>query len=108
MGRGRAKAKQVKVARQLKYNSGGTDLDRLRAELGVVTDQQDAESEAAYAELADRYSVNDDDDNDEDDDNDDDDDDELGEDELGEDELAGEAPSRAGSAAARMSGTAGN
>jgi hypothetical protein len=97
MGRGRAKAKQVKVARQLKYNSGGTDLDRLRAELGVVTDQQDAESEAAYAELADRYSVNDDD-------NDDDDD----EDELGEDELAGEAPSRAGSAAARMSGTAGN
>jgi len=51
MGRGRAKAKQVKVARQLKYNSGGTDLDRLRAELGVVTDQQDAESEAAYAEL---------------------------------------------------------
>ena len=35
MGRGRAKAKQVKVARQLKYNGGGTDLDRLRAELGV-------------------------------------------------------------------------
>ena len=35
MGRGRAKAKQVKVARQLKYNSGGTDLDRLRNELGV-------------------------------------------------------------------------
>ena len=42
MGRGRAKAKQVKVARQLKYNSGGTDLDRLRAELGVVTEDQDA------------------------------------------------------------------
>jgi len=35
MGRGRAKAKQVKVARQPKYNSGGTDLDRLRTELGV-------------------------------------------------------------------------
>jgi Protein of unknown function (DUF3073) len=100
MGRGRAKAKQVKVARQLKYNSGGTNLDRLRAELGVVTDQQDAESEAAYAELADRYSVNDDDDNDNDNEDD--------EDELGEDELAGEAPSRAGSAAARMNGTAGN
>jgi|GEM_PF-210436 hypothetical protein len=99
MGRGRAKAKQVKVARQLKYNSGGTNLDRLRAELGVVTDQQDAESEAAYAELADRYS-----DSDDDDDNDDDDDD----DELGADELAGETPSRAGSAAARMSGTAGS
>lgn len=35
MGRGRAKAKQTKVARQLKYSSGGTDLDRLRSELGV-------------------------------------------------------------------------
>ena len=97
MGRGRAKAKQVKVARQLKYNSGGTNLDRLRAELGVVTDQQDAESEAAYAELGDRYSDNDDDSDDDDDD------------ELGEDELAAEAPGRgAGSAAARMSGTAGS
>jgi hypothetical protein len=40
MGRGRAKAKQVKVARQLKYNSGGTDLDRLRAELGAETGQR--------------------------------------------------------------------
>jgi hypothetical protein len=69
MGRGRAKAKQVKVARQLKYNSGGTDLDRLRAELGVVTDQQEADSEAEYAELADRYS----DDEDEDDEDDEDD-----------------------------------
>src|SRR5207245_8438634 len=38
MGRGRAKAKQVKVARQLKDNSGGTDLDRLRTELGVGED----------------------------------------------------------------------
>ena len=35
MGRGRAKAKQTKVARQLKYSSGGTDLDRLRAELAA-------------------------------------------------------------------------
>jgi hypothetical protein len=97
MGRGRAKAKQVKVARQLKYNSGGTDLDRLRAELGVVTDQQDAESDAAYAELADRYSVKDEDG---DDDDEDDLDDELGQDddlddELGEDGLASEAPRRA-------------
>ncbi|MDX6286262.1 MAG: hypothetical protein QOG53_1747 [Frankiales bacterium] len=33
MGRGRAKAKQTKVARQLKYTTTGTDLDRLRAEL---------------------------------------------------------------------------
>lgn len=36
MGRGRAKAKQVKVARQLKYRSGDTDLDRLINELGVT------------------------------------------------------------------------
>lgn len=35
MGRGRAKAKQTKVARELKYSSGGTDLERLRAELTV-------------------------------------------------------------------------
>jgi hypothetical protein len=55
MGRGRAKAKQVKVARQLKYNSGGTDLDRLRTELGVgSTDNNDGES--ADADLMDRYS----------------------------------------------------
>ena len=33
MGRGRAKAKQTKVARKLKYSSGGTDLERLQAEL---------------------------------------------------------------------------
>jgi hypothetical protein len=33
MGRGRAKAKQTKVARELKYRSGGTDLDALSAEL---------------------------------------------------------------------------
>jgi len=98
MGRGRAKAKQVKVARQLKYNSGGTDLDRLRAELGVVTDQQDAESEAAYAELADRYS---------DDDDEDDDEDDLDGD-LGADELADEAPRQAGGAPAGMSRTTGS
>jgi hypothetical protein len=35
MGRGRAKAKQTKVARQLKYSSGGTDLERLQAELAA-------------------------------------------------------------------------
>jgi hypothetical protein len=59
MGRGRAKAKQVKVARQLKYNGGGTDLDRLRAELGVGTEPQDAD---AYADFGDRYSDDDEDD----------------------------------------------
>ena len=34
MGRGRAKAKQQKVARELKYNSHFTDLDALQRELG--------------------------------------------------------------------------
>ncbi|MDO4609837.1 DUF3073 domain-containing protein [Corynebacterium sp.] len=33
MGRGRAKAKQQKVARQLKYNAPEMDLDRLQREL---------------------------------------------------------------------------
>jgi hypothetical protein len=33
MGRGRAKAKQQKVARELKYNSHFTDLDALQREL---------------------------------------------------------------------------
>jgi hypothetical protein len=35
MGRGRAKAKQQKVARELKYNTQFTDLDALQRELGV-------------------------------------------------------------------------
>ena len=34
MGRGRAKAKQTKVARELKYGGPQTDFDRLQAELG--------------------------------------------------------------------------
>jgi len=55
MGRGRAKAKQVKVARQLKYNSGGTDLDRLRTELGVGEGGQD-NNDHASSDLVDRYS----------------------------------------------------
>jgi hypothetical protein len=33
MGRGRAKAKQTKVARELKYSSPGMDLDRLNRDL---------------------------------------------------------------------------
>jgi hypothetical protein len=35
MGRGRAKAKQTKVARELKYHSPDMDLDRLRSDLGA-------------------------------------------------------------------------
>jgi hypothetical protein len=57
MGRGRAKAKQVKVARRLKYNSGGTDLDRLKEELGVSESaDDDAYDDSDYDELADKYS----------------------------------------------------
>jgi Protein of unknown function (DUF3073) len=50
MGRGRAKAKQVKVARQLKYKSDDTDLDRLRAELRVGADSRDGNSAGDYAD----------------------------------------------------------
>ena len=67
MGRGRAKAKQVKVARQLKYNSGGTDLDRLRAELAA---ERGGESDSPHA-----YDDYDDDAADEDDFDDEDDED---------------------------------
>jgi hypothetical protein len=34
MGRGRAKAKQTKVARELKYSSPTMDLDALQREIG--------------------------------------------------------------------------
>jgi hypothetical protein len=71
MGRGRAKAKQVKVARQLKYNSGGTDLDRLRAELGVGSEQRDGERDSRYSAYLDEDGSDEDaDDEDEDEDDD--------------------------------------
>jgi hypothetical protein len=73
MGRGRAKAKQVKVARQLKYNGGGTDLDRLRQELGVGTDAHRVDHDDPYAEYDDEDSLDDDAGDEEDDDEDDDD-----------------------------------
>ena len=71
MGRGRAKAKQVKVARELKYNSGGTNLDRLRQELVVGTEAHSADHDDPYAEYdgEDEDSL-DDDDGEEDDDED--------------------------------------
>ena len=67
MGRGRAKAKQTKVARELKYSSRGTDLDALRAELSGA---QQRPGEAAYGDgaddeddpYADRYLDDDEDD----------------------------------------------
>jgi hypothetical protein len=46
MGRGRAKAKQTKVARQLKYGGPTTDLERLQAELaGAASSEADFEDE---------------------------------------------------------------
>ncbi|MEV1047141.1 DUF3073 domain-containing protein [Streptomyces sp. NPDC049916] len=73
MGRGRAKAKQTKVARQLKYSSGGTDLSRLANELGASPSSQppnaepfedDDEEDDPYAQYADRYNKDDDEDHD--------------------------------------------
>ena len=48
MGRGRAKAKQTKVARALKYGGPQTDLQRLQAELaggGSSTESTDVDDE---------------------------------------------------------------
>jgi len=51
MGRGRAKAKQQKVARELKYNTHFTDLDALQRELGTsgsdgsVAQQSDSDTD---------------------------------------------------------------
>jgi hypothetical protein len=70
MGRGRAKAKQVKVARDLKYNGGGFDPDRLRRELGVGTEAQSADHDDPYAEHDDEDSLDDVGEEDEDDEDD--------------------------------------
>ena len=45
MGRGRAKAKQQKVARELKYNTHFTDLDALQRELGASSSGSGGTSE---------------------------------------------------------------
>jgi hypothetical protein len=44
MGRGRAKAKQQKVARALKYSSHDTDLDALQRELSGGGDRRSPHS----------------------------------------------------------------
>ncbi len=58
MGRGRQKAKQTKVARELKYRSVSTDFASLEEEL-----RQDSASgiPPAYADLAEAYSYDEDD-----------------------------------------------
>jgi hypothetical protein len=50
MGRGRAKAKQTKVARDLKYNSQEMDLDRLAKELHGEEKTQQNDEEDPYAD----------------------------------------------------------
>jgi hypothetical protein len=69
MGRGRAKAKQAKVARQLKYSGADTDLEALRKELagGSNTSAVGVESTFSDDDLDDEYDEYDDDDGDEDD-----------------------------------------
>ena len=57
MGRGRAKAKQQKVARELKYNTHFTDLDALQRELGSSTDGSASREETPdeWADERDEY-----------------------------------------------------
>jgi hypothetical protein len=64
MGRGRAKAKQTKVARELKYSSHGTDLDALAAELTTHRPEpvQDSQDEDDEDDLYAQYAVEDEDD----------------------------------------------
>ena len=57
MGRGRAKAKQTKVARELKYSTGSLDPERLKAELAgqpaspvsAPADDDELEADDPYA-----------------------------------------------------------
>jgi Protein of unknown function (DUF3073) len=58
MGRGRAKAKQTKVARELKYSSPTMDIDALQREIGSGTVFDDVEDDD-YAD--DPYAVDEDD-----------------------------------------------
>jgi hypothetical protein len=67
MGRGRAKAKQTKVARELKYRSVDTDFTSLERELrgpdhghDIPPAYQDDEIPPGYEDLAERYNVDDD------------------------------------------------
>lgn len=56
MGRGRAKAKQTKVARQLKYHTPDMDLDSLQRELAGKSPSKSYDEDEAgdpYADYAD-------------------------------------------------------
>ncbi|RJK94328.1 DUF3073 domain-containing protein [Vallicoccus soli] len=61
MGRGRAKAKQTKVARELKYSSPSTDLTALQRELSGTKDEPRTTSPAVddddgYGDYDDRWA----------------------------------------------------
>jgi hypothetical protein len=66
MGRGRAKAKQTKVARELKYHSPNTDFGALQRELGAGA-IPDSQADDEFDEVDDE--VEEDSDEDEDDGN---------------------------------------
>jgi hypothetical protein len=57
MGRGRAKAKQTKVARELKYSSPTMDLDALQREIGsgTTTAAKDSDVDDDYDDPYVRY-----------------------------------------------------
>jgi hypothetical protein len=60
MGRGRAKAKQTKVARELKYHTPTTDLDSLQRELGspsTIGPSSLAREESDDDDLDDRWAT---------------------------------------------------
>jgi len=60
MGRGRAKAKAAKVARELKYNSPKTDLTALQREL-AGSRKSDREFDDQYEDFVDDDNAEDDD-----------------------------------------------
>ncbi|MDF1487117.1 DUF3073 domain-containing protein [Tessaracoccus caeni] len=61
MGRGRAKAKQTRVARDLKYRSVDTDFASLERELrGYSSDSSNDEVPDAYSDPGDPYADDDD------------------------------------------------
>ncbi|WP_454966246.1 DUF3073 domain-containing protein [Arachnia propionica] len=62
MGRGRAKAKQTKVARDLKYRSVDTDFASLERELRGEKYESRGTTDIpdAYADLAEQYNTDDD------------------------------------------------
>lgn len=59
MGRGRAKAKQTKVARRLKYQKLDTDFEALQRELQGSSGSEDSPDEYEADEKVDAYDRDD-------------------------------------------------